>query len=210
MNKILSNFTVVLLLSFYALGANADVFGYAEEGGAIFLSDTPSDEQYQLLVASPIEPVVAAVDTSLQIMNEGGNISTAFLQNLHYRDEVKVAAKSSGVESALLHAVIITESNYNPKALSPKGAMGLMQLMPFTARRFGVYNINDPAQNIQGGARYLAFLLQLFNNDFKLAIAAYNAGENAVIRHGNQVPPYRETVNYVSRVMGIYKKLKSA
>jgi len=86
----------------------------------------------------------------------------------------------------------------------------LMQLMPFTAKRFGVNNSYDPSQNIQGGARYLAYLLKLFKNDFSLAVAAYNAGEDAVIQHGNKIPPYRETVNYVSKVMSIYKKLRSA
>ncbi len=207
MDKVLSHLTLLLLLGFNMTNANADVFGYADESGAIYLTDTPSEEQYQLLVASPVEPLKAVA--SVQNLSEESNPSTASLQDLRYLDEVKVAAKNSGVESALLHAVIMTESNYNPKAISPKGATGLMQLMPFTARRFGVYNINDPRQNIQGGARYLAYLLGIFNNDFKLAIAAYNAGENAVIRHGNQVPPYRETVNYVSKVMGIYKRLRS-
>lgn len=207
MDKIFTHLTVLLLLGFNMTNAKADVFGYADESGAIYLTDTPSEEQYQLLVASPVEPKAVA---SEQNLSEESNASTASLQDLRYLDEVKVAAKNSGVESALLHAVIMTESNYNPKAISPKGATGLMQLMPFTARRFGVYNINDPGQNIQGGARYLAYLLGIFNNDFKLAIAAYNAGENAVIRHGNQVPPYRETVNYVSKVMGIYKRLRSA
>lgn len=206
MDKIFTHLTLLLLLGFNMTYANADVFGYADESGAIYLTDTPSEEQYQLLVASPVEPKAVA---SVQNLSEESNASTASLQDLRYLDEVKVAAKNSGVESALLHAVIMTESNYNPKAISPKGATGLMQLMPFTARRFGVYNINDPGQNIQGGARYLAYLLGIFNNDFKLAIAAYNAGENAVIRHGNQVPPYRETVNYVSKVMGIYKRLRS-
>ena len=201
---------LLLLVSFYMSAANADIFGYADESGAIYLTDTPSEEQYQLLVASPVEPVKTVAADSVQKMSEEGGIEASSLRDLHYRDEVKVAAKSSGVESALLHAVIIAESNYNPKAISPKGATGLMQLMPFTARRFGVYNMYDPRQNIQGGARYLAYLLGKFNNDFKLAIAAYNAGENAVIRHGNQVPPYRETVNYVSKVMGLYKKLRSA
>ena len=210
MNKILTNLMLLLLVSFYMSAANADIFGYADESGAIYLTDTPSEEQYQLLVAAPVEPVKTVAADSVQKMSEEGSIEASSLRDLHYRDEVKVAAKSSGVESALLHAVIIAESNYNPKAISPKGATGLMQLMPFTARRFGVYNMYDPRQNIQGGARYLAYLLGKFNNDFKLAIAAYNAGENAVIRHGNQVPPYRETVNYVSKVMGLYKKLRSA
>ncbi len=81
-----------------------------------------------------------------------------------------------------------------------------MQLMPATAKRFGVKNSDDTKQNIQGGARYLSYLLKLFKNDFMLALAAYNAGENAVIEHGNKIPPYRETVHYVKKVMGIYNK----
>jgi soluble lytic murein transglycosylase-like protein len=108
-------------------------------------------------------------------------------------------ALENGVESALVHSVILTESNYDPSAVSPKGAMGLMQLIPSTAKRFGV---NDPfsvAENIQGGVRYLHFLLDYFQNDYSKTIAAYNAGEAAVDKfHG--IPPYPETRNYVTTV----------
>ena len=119
---------------------------------------------------------------------------------------IKSAAEASGVEDKLLHAVITAESNYNPRAVSPKGAKGLMQLMPATARQYGVSNVFDPAQNIQGGARYLAYLKTLFNGDLALTVAAYNAGENAVIGHGRKVPPFRETTAYVSKVLALYKR----
>jgi soluble lytic murein transglycosylase-like protein len=126
-----------------------------------------------------------------------------------YSPMIESASKTHNVEVALVHAVITAESGYNAGAISRAGARGLMQLMPDTARRFGVQNIMDPAQNIQGGVKYLRELLTLFNGDKELAVAAYNAGENAVIRHGHRVPPYTETVNYVPKVLGIYRKFQS-
>ena len=116
----------------------------------------------------------------------------------------KVAAEI-GLELALLQAVIETESGYNPNAISRAGAVGLMQLMPATAERFGVTDRYDAAQSLYGGARYLRYLLKLFNNDLKLAIAAYNAGEGNVRKYGNQIPPFRETQDYVVKVMQLYK-----
>jgi soluble lytic murein transglycosylase-like protein len=108
-------------------------------------------------------------------------------------------AVEQGVESPLVHSVIRAESNYNPNAVSPKGALGIMQLIPSTARRFGVSNPLDVAENIQGGVRYLRFLLDYYKGDYPKAIAAYNAGEGAVDKyHG--VPPYIETQTYVRRV----------
>ncbi len=121
---------------------------------------------------------------------------------------VEEIARSHGVDPLLVHAVIQTESNYNPFALSPKGAQGLMQLMPATARRFGVRNTFDIQQNLRGGASYLKHLLELFG-DRELALAAYNAGEEAVIRH-NGIPPYPETREYVRRVAGRYAEARNA
>ncbi|MCP5423644.1 MAG: lytic transglycosylase domain-containing protein [Gammaproteobacteria bacterium] len=112
-------------------------------------------------------------------------------------------ARQHQLEPALVHAVISAESGYNPRAVSSKGAMGLMQLMPDTARRFGVTDPFDPEANIQGGVRYLRWLLNQFNS-IKLAVAAYNAGENAVIRYRNNIPPYDETRIYVFRVINFY------
>ncbi len=119
---------------------------------------------------------------------------------------VEQAAREHQIDQALLRAVIAVESGYDPNAVSRKGAVGLMQLMPQTARRYGVRNMYDPAQNIQGGARYLRDLMGKFNNDLPLVLAAYNAGEDAIAQHGNRIPPYRETRSYVPRVLGFYRQ----
>lgn len=123
-----------------------------------------------------------------------------------YDSHIEAAATETNVDAALIRAVISVESGYNPLARSPKGAVGLMQLMPDTARKYGVKNIRDPAQNIQGGARYLKALMEMFGNDLKLVLAAYNAGEEAVMKYGRRVPPFAETVAYVPKVLSRYKK----
>ncbi len=112
---------------------------------------------------------------------------------------VESAAARQSLPPELLHSVIQVESNYNPNAVSPKGAQGLMQLIPDTARRFGVNNAFDPVENIEGGARYLKYLLDMYKGDYSRALAAYNAGEGAVAKYDG-IPPYRETVNYVAQV----------
>jgi soluble lytic murein transglycosylase-like protein len=116
-----------------------------------------------------------------------------------FREAVDEIARKHDLPPQLVHSVIRVESNYDPYAVSPKGALGLMQLVPGTARRFGVSNVFNPAENIEGGARYLRYLLDLYHNDYRLALAAYNAGEGAVAKHGG-VPPYPETVNYLQQV----------
>ena len=128
--------------------------------------------------------------------------------NPQVRAMVEETAKNLDVSPLLVDSVIQVESNYNPYAISPKGAQGLMQLMPATAHRFGVKDSFDPRQNIEGGVRYLKFLQDTFQDD-RLAVAAYNAGEKAVTKYGN-VPPYRETVDYVSRVGQKYSQAKRA
>ncbi|HWD00241.1 MAG TPA: lytic transglycosylase domain-containing protein [Candidatus Sulfopaludibacter sp.] len=120
----------------------------------------------------------------------------------------RIAAEHS-LPPQLLHAVIKVESNYNVTAISPKGALGLMQLIPSTARRFGVAHVFDPVENIQGGARYLKYLLELYDNNYPLALAAYNAGEAAVAKY-NGIPPFAETQNYVIQVKNNLEKLAAA
>lgn len=126
-----------------------------------------------------------------------------------YARLIESTAIDQQLPPALLHAVIKVESAYQPDAVSPKGAVGLMQLMPATAARYQVTDRTDPAANIQGGARYLRDLLTLFDNNLSLALAAYNAGEHAVKRHGNQIPPYSETQQYVNKVMALYHRYTS-
>lgn len=129
----------------------------------------------------------------------GVNFGRLRLNTNAYQTEIAEAARTHGVDPAIIRAIMHAESAYNPNALSHAGAQGLMQLMPATARRFGVTNAYDPRQNIQGGVQYLAWLLRRFNGDLTLASAGYNAGEGAVDRHKG-VPPYRETQRYVERV----------
>jgi soluble lytic murein transglycosylase-like protein len=125
-----------------------------------------------------------------------------------YEPLLQRVAKAHGLHPALLAAVIEVESGFNARAQSPKGAIGLMQLMPDTAARYGTYDLYSPEQNVEAGARYLRDLLAMFNNDVRLAVAAYNAGENAVIRHGRRIPPYAETVRYVPMVMERYNRFQ--
>lgn len=121
-----------------------------------------------------------------------------------YDDLIAKKSAQHGVDGALVKAMVQIESSYNPKAVSHKGATGLMQLMPATAQRFGVTDRKNPQENVDAGVRYLRHLLNLFSDDVRLAVAAYNAGENAVIRY-RDIPPYRETLDYVDKVMHLHK-----
>jgi soluble lytic murein transglycosylase-like protein len=134
---------------------------------------------------------------------------TSTTGNPKFDELIKLSAARNGIDPNLMVAVMRQESGFNLRARSYKGASGLMQLMPGTARRFGVENIYDPAENIEGGAKYLRFLLDTFNGDVDLVLAGYNAGENAVIRSGYQVPRYRETQNYVKSISARYGTAKN-
>lgn len=118
------------------------------------------------------------------------------------------SGKRNSVDPLLLYSIMHQESSFKPRAMSHKGARGLMQLMPPTAVRFGVKNIWDPKQNIEGGARYMRFLLDLFQGDVRLALAGYNAGEGAVMKYGYKVPPYSETQEYVRRIGKRYSMIR--
>lgn len=128
---------------------------------------------------------------------------------LPFHDVISNAAHANQLDPALLHAVIKAESGYQPRAVSPRGATGLMQLMPATARQLGVSNMYDPEQNVMAGARYLSQLQREFNGDIRLALAAYNAGPATVKRHGNAIPPFAETQAYVPRVLQAYQRISS-
>jgi soluble lytic murein transglycosylase-like protein len=172
------------------------------DDGAIQLSNAPqSGPCAVLLTGPPVETTVAASDDAIRKARPGIE---------KYRAMVGRVAESVGADPRLLHAIIAAESGYNARALSNKGAIGLMQLMPATAKRYGVTNAWDPEQNLRGGARYIVDLLKQFDNDVTLAVAAYNAGEAAVIRGGMHVPDYRETRAYVPRVLSFYRRLDLA
>jgi soluble lytic murein transglycosylase-like protein len=153
------------------------------------------------------EPVSQAPFQSASPALAGTDEKSMTASQRPYAQEVSQAAASNGLPEALLHAVIRIESGYNPSARSVKGAAGLMQLMPDTAREMGVTNVWDPRSNIQGGARYLKQLMVMFGNDVSLAVAAYNAGPAAVSKRGNVIPPFAETQRYVPDVLRDYHRL---
>ncbi len=142
--------------------------------------------------------------TQLSSMNVAGSLDGFTTGNAGVDNLIMESGKRNSVDPLLLYSIMHQESTFRPGAVSPKGARGLMQLMPFTARRFGVTSIFDPRQNIEGGARYMRFLLDLFGGDVELALAGYNAGEGAVMKYGYRIPPYRETQEYVRRITRRY------
>ncbi len=178
----------------------ADVYAYTANDGAVNLSNVPMDSRYSVLVLEPKEQAVAA--PSMDVSKR----SSIIANKVRYDRMVDAVAHTYGLESALLHAVISVESRYSPNAVSKKGAMGLMQLMPIVAKYYGVADPLDPVQNLHGGAKYLRYLLKKYNNDRSLALAAYNAGESMVAKYGNRIPPFRETTNYVPRVLKYYRQ----
>ena len=185
--------------------AMADIYMFKDEKGVVHFTNIPAnDKRYRMVrkEESTSDYARAAVGMPHYVMPTADLIR-------RYSPIIETAARNHGVEVALVHAVITAESGYNPSAVSRAGARGLMQLMPGTAERFGVQNIMDPTQNIHGGVKYLRQLLTMFNGNKELAVAAYNAGENAVIRHGNRIPPYAETTHYVPKVLGLYKTFQT-
>jgi soluble lytic murein transglycosylase-like protein len=158
------------------------------------------DKSHPAMIPVPAAQIVAVSEAYT------GTPLYSIADKIIYDRMVNRIARIYGVESALLHAVISVESRYRPAAISRAGAIGLMQLMPETAKRYGVVDPLDPTQNVRGGARYLRYLLKKYHNDRNLALAAYNAGEASVAKYGNQIPPYPETTDYVPRVMEYYRR----
>lgn len=189
---------LLLLLAASAPPLMADVYRYIDKHGRVMLTDKPTHGDYKRLVRTWKGWVEARVS---------GNVNWRKNQQ-KFDPTIRSVAHRYQLPHTLLHAVITAESYYDPNAVSRAGAVGLMQLMPETAKRYGVNDSRNPQQNIQGGSRYLHYLMKLFNNDLKLALAAYNAGETAVKRHGNQIPPYKETRNYVKKVIDYYRKYR--
>ncbi len=197
MKKQLSFFLVCAGLFVLPFLADADIYKYVDKHGRVHLTDRPSHGGYKRLVKTWKGWQEARVDYRSVSKNRK-----------RYEPTIATAAKAHRLPPALLHAVITAESAYDPDAISTAGAVGLMQLMPGTAQRYGVSNRRDPIANVSGGTRYLSDLLAMFDNNLVLALAAYNAGENAVINNGHKIPPYKETQTYVRRVLKYYNDYK--
>jgi soluble lytic murein transglycosylase-like protein len=185
----------------------SDIYVFTDADGAVSLSNIPPDDRYTVLIAAPPQTAVTTVAEAPP--PDSGTAVPRLARKARYDSIVDEVSRTSGIESALLHAVISVESRYNPKAVSPKGAAGLMQLMPGTAKRYGAIDAFDPAQNLGAGARYLRDLWKLFGGDLNLVLAAFNAGEHAVMKYGNRVPPYRETLRYVPQVLDYYRRYRA-
>jgi soluble lytic murein transglycosylase-like protein len=179
----------------------AEIYAYTADDGTVSLSNVPTDPRYTVLIPTTV-PAETATPTA-------GRRGKSSLAKAGYDEVIEEVSRAYGLETALLHAVISVESRYNAKAVSRKGAIGLMQLMPQTAKRYGVSDAFDPRQNLEGGARYLRDLLGMFNNNVSLALAAYNAGEQAVVKNGYRIPPYSETLRYVPLVLDFYQRYRA-
>ncbi|MDM8565778.1 lytic transglycosylase domain-containing protein [Candidatus Halobeggiatoa sp. HSG11] len=182
-------------LFIFAINVNATestiIYKYYDTNGVLHLTNKAPKKKNKLLYARSY--LIPPSQVNFKINNK-------------YSELITKAANKAQLSPALLHAIVQVESAYNSKAISPKGAVGLMQLMPATAKRYGVKDRTNPTENLAGGTRYFRDLLTMFNGNLSLALAAYNAGENAVKRYKNTIPPYKETQNYVKKINKLYTK----
>ncbi len=180
-----------------ATPAQAGIYQFVDKNGVIHFTNCPSDTDFRLYLREGKED---GEEPGQAIVTYGKDSSA-------YDSLITASCEKHKVTFALVKAIIRAESGFNPYAVSRKGAKGLMQLMPETALRMNVSNIFNPKENIEGGVRYFKYLLSVFNNDLRLSLAAYNAGENLVYEL-RSIPPYRETVDYVRRVLSFYQSYK--
>jgi soluble lytic murein transglycosylase-like protein len=184
-------------LLFLSTPSSAGIYRYVDERGVIHFTNCPRDPKFKLYLRESKEDVEEIRTLSLHYTKDSN----------HYDSLISEFSQKYQVDFALIKAMIRAESGFNPFATSRKGAKGLMQLMPETAFKMNVSNIFNPKENIEGGVRYLKYLLSLFNNDLRLSLAAYNAGEN-LVSELRSIPPYRETVDYVRKVLNYYQSYK--
>lgn len=220
---------LVALLSCCAQAAWADMWTYVDERGVKHFASSQLDSRYKLMFRGMTAPDAGGAAQAAAIGSARLATATAPLKsfgNLEFspgylaaKPHVHAAADANQLDVALLQAVIAAESGFDATAVSPKGAVGLMQVMPATGQRYGLTNdrsgsvaakLTDPKTNVHTGARYLRDLIRLFPGQLELAVAAYNAGEGAVQKAGNRIPNYKETQNYVRSVMQLYRRLSAS
>lgn len=183
--------------------AHAGIYSFVDADGVVHWSNVPSDDRYSLVMGSDPEGAPRSSRRETRIDH------ASLEQGEQYDSIIETAAARTRVDPLLLRAIIFVESAFDEQAVSIAGAKGLMQLMPATAERFGVEDVFDPEQNVFGGARFLRELLDLYQGDVELVLAAYNAGAAAVERYGRAMPPYPETASYVPKVLDVYSMLLS-
>jgi soluble lytic murein transglycosylase-like protein len=177
--------------------ASPPIYKYVDADGVAHFTDKPDSRRYELFDLTP-----------KGLTRSGDHYDPTLLARASQYDAIiEAEAKAAGVEPNLLKAVIVVESGFNSRAVSKRGAVGLMQLMPATATRFGVSDRYNPRQNVRGGALYLGFLINRFRQNVRLALAAFNAGEDAVDRNSGQIPPFIETLEYVPKVLKVYQAM---
>jgi len=188
--KLLLLLSVLLITMFTWLPAFGDIYRYEDDEGIVHFTDAPTDKRFVIFMRDIRKD--KQLRTKFKLFNAANPAE--------YEPLIKTCSEKYGVSSSLIKAVIHAESGYNPNAVSHKGASGLMQLMPGTAKSLNVNNSFDPKDNVEGGVKYLRFLLDTFRGDVSLALAAYNAGLSKVAKYGG-IPPYAETRTYVNRVL---------
>ncbi len=198
MARIFSVFLILCSLVYSEISC-AGIYRWVDENGTIHFTNCPRDAKYQLYLRESKDDVGGNENEKPLIIPSRN--ATVFDPLIHE------FSRKYDVDFALVKAMIRAESGFNPNAVSKKGAKGLMQLMPETALRLNVVNVFDPRENIDGGVRYFKYLLSLFNNDLRLSLAAYNAGEN-IVSELRTIPPYRETIDYVRKVLTYYQSYK--
>jgi soluble lytic murein transglycosylase-like protein len=189
--------------------SSAQIYSSAAADGAVVLSNFRSDATPSLLIADPDPPGIAQAPTVRSPAAAHSTLLRLPAAPSELQLLIKEVAAQVQIAPELLHAVIAAESRYDSRALSPRGAIGLMQLLPATALRFGAKDPYIARQNVLAGASYLKWLMAFFQNDLELVLAAYNAGEQAVLKAGGRIPPYPETQAYVPRVLGYLRCAQS-
>ncbi|MDQ6978821.1 MAG: transglycosylase SLT domain-containing protein [Mariprofundaceae bacterium] len=197
----MKTFALLFLSLLYISPAAAAVYKYIDPQGRVYYTDQKKDRSYHLLAKLHFENDHVKHGSSYGMAQFRAN-------KKKFSPLITAAAARYKLEPALIHAVIYVESSYDPEAKSTSDCIGLMQLKPSTARRYGVNDAWPPKDNIRAGSLYLSYLIRLFKGDIRLALAGYNAGENAVLRNNSQIPNYPETRRYVKKVMRYYQKLR--